>query len=276
MVVGIVGLGLIGGSMAKAVSEHTGHKVLGADIDPAVLEAAFSDGAIIGELTDSRLALCEFILVALTPILTEKWFAEKGAFVAKDTLVVDCCGTKRAVCAAGRAAALEYGFTFVGGHPMAGIEKMGYGASKADLFKGASMILVEPGDKEEMLTDFFVSIGFGGVVTATAEVHDAVIAYTSQLAHVVSSAYITSPTADRQAGFSAGSFKDMTRVAFLNEALWAELFLQNRDYLAHELDLLQKRLSDFRAAIASGDEARLLEMLAQGKQRKVHVDGGKT
>ena len=138
------------------------------------------------------------------------------------------------------------------------------------------MILVDPGDKEKMLTDFFVSIGFGSVVTATAEVHDAVIAYTSQLAHVVSSAYITSPTAERQAGFSAGSFKDMTRVAFLNEALWAELFLQNRDYLAQELDLLQKRLSDFREAIASGDEARLKEMLTQGKQRKVHVDGGKT
>ncbi len=162
MVVGIVGLGLIGGSMAKAVSEHTGHKVLGADLDPAVLAGALSDGAIIGELTDSRLALCEFIVVALTPVLTENWFSEKGALVAKETVVVDCCGTKRAVCAAGRAAASKYGFTFVGGHPMAGIEKMGYGASRADLFKGASMILVEPGDKEEMLAGFFQAVGFGG------------------------------------------------------------------------------------------------------------------
>jgi prephenate dehydrogenase len=137
------------------------------------------------------------------------------------------------------------------------------------------MILVEPGDKKEMLTDFFSSIGFGGVVTATADIHDAVIAYTSQLAHVVSSAYITSPTADRQAGFSAGSFKDMTRVAYLNETLWAELFIQNRDYLTNELDLLQDRLSDFRDAIASGDEARLEKLLAEGKQRKVYVDGGR-
>ena len=274
MVVGIVGLGLIGGSMAKAVSEHTGHKVLGADLDPAVLAGALSDGAIIGELTDSRLALCEFIVVALTPVLTENWFSEKGALVAKETVVVDCCGTKRAVCAAGRAAASKYGFTFVGGHPMAGIEKMGYGASRADLFKGASMILVEPGDKEEMLAGFFQAVGFGGVVTATAEVHDAVIAYTSQLAHVVSSAYITSPTAERQAGFSAGSFKDMTRVAYLNEELWAELFLQNRDNLAHELDLLLSRLSDFRDAIATGDGERLRGMLTEGKQRKTRIDGG--
>ncbi|HWQ51297.1 MAG TPA: prephenate dehydrogenase/arogenate dehydrogenase family protein [Terriglobales bacterium] len=274
MVIGIVGLGLIGGSMAKAVSAHTGHKVLGDDKDEAVLAAAIADGAVIGELTDSRLPLCELIIVALAPGLTEAWFSEKGALVAKDTVVIDCCGTKRAVCAAGRAAAARYEFAFVGGHPMAGIEKTGYGASRADLFKGASMILVEPGDKAEMLTDFFTLVGFGGVVTATAEAHDAVIAYTSQLAHVVSSAYITSPTAERQAGFSAGSFKDMTRVAYLNEQLWAELFLQNRDFLAHELDLLQARLSDFREAIASGDEARLTELLTEGKQRKIRLDGG--
>lgn len=147
---------------------------------------------------------------------------------SKTAIVMDCGGVKGAVCAAGEALASEYGFTFIGAHPMAGTERSGFAASRADLFHGASILLV-PGAASEQplatLEEFLYTLGFGSVVRTDAETHDAVIAYTSQLAHVVSSAYIQSPAADRTAGFTGGSFQDMTRVAYLNEQMWTQLFV---------------------------------------------------
>ncbi len=274
MIIGVVGLGLIGGSMAKAVSSRTGFKVMGVDLDKGVMEAATADGTIIAELTSAVVPLCDMIIIALTPLATIKWISDNGEQIAKDTIVVDCCGTKRNVCKTCKEVAQKYGFSFVGGHPMAGTERTGYEASRANLFDRASMILVEAEGHFDMLEEFFLSVGFGKVVTSSAEGHDAVIAYTSQLAHVVSSAYMASPAAELHEGFSAGSFKDLTRVAYLNEPLWAELFMQNRDFLSLEIDRIVERLSHFKRALKAPDNDMLTSLLTEGKMRKIAYGGG--
>lgn len=190
---------------------------------------------------------------------------------------MDTCGTKRAVCAAGFALAEAHGFTFVGGHPMAGTQFSGIKYSRAELFKGASMILVPPHlDDMSFLTELkglFLPLGFGKVTVTTPEKHDAIIAFTSQLAHIVSSAYIKSDTAALHHGFSAGSYRDMTRVATLNDAMWTELFLENRDNLLHELDSIIAALTDYRNALEANDAERLAALLRAGAADKNRIDG---
>ena len=192
--------------------------------------------------------------------------------IGRQAVVVDLCGVKRCVCDAVSRIAGEKGFTFVGGHPMAGMEKSGFGNATDRLFRHASMILVpdENTDRDVLagLEEFFLSLGFGKIQYATAEEHDRIIAYTSQLAHVLSSAYVKTPTALSHAGFSAGSFKDMTRVATLDENMWTELFLDNADYLTMEVEGLIRRLEPYAEALRSRDGERLRELLRDGREFK--------
>ena len=273
MTVGIVGLGLIGGSLAKAFRARTGHAVLGMDRDPAPLAAARAAGLLDGVLAPESLSACDVLVVALPPGAARAFLAEHAGRVGKGALVVDCCGVKRGICAEGFRLAREHGFDFVGGHPMAGREYSGFGASQEGLFEGASMIAVPPpGDGGGALAgrvrEVFLPLGFARVVVATAEEHDAVIALTSQLAHVVSNAYVKSPRAQSHKGFSAGSYADLTRVARLNEQMWAELFLENSDCLVAEIDFLVQSLAACRAAIARHDGGALEALLRHGRECK--------
>ena len=190
--------------------------------------------------------------------------------------MIDLCGVKRAVCGPLFETAKDNGFVFIGGHPMAGIEYWGFDHATATLFDNASMILTPPpGTGIQTLSDlkhFFRGLGFGRVVMTTPEEHDRLIGYTSQLAHVVSSAYVKSPEAMKHPGFSAGSFKDMTRVARLSEKMWTELFLLNRDELQGELDALIEHLEEYRAALSAGDAEGLERLLREGRERKEIVD----
>lgn len=276
MNVGIVGLGLIGGSIAKAIKQNTDHIVFGKDILETVVLKAKLLSAIDEELTDQTLEQCELVIIALYPGDTVKFIEENAAKFKKGALVVDCCGVKRVICAAAQPLAEQNGFTFVGGHPMAGIEKSGFEYSMESLFKNASMILTPDGSVDIQEIDFlkqlFLSLGFGGVKLSTPEEHDRIIAYTSQLAHVLSSAYIKSESALTHMGFSAGSFKDMTRVATLHEGMWTELFLDNKEGLTMELDGLIARLSEYRKAIAGNDAPELMRLLKEGRERKALVD----
>ena len=192
-------------------------------------------------------------------------------------MVIDCCGTKRVVCQALFPLAKEYGFTYLGGHPMAGTHNSGFKYARSNLYHGAPMVLVPPVfDDIELLQrakDLLQPAGFGKFSVTTAEAHDEMIAFTSQLAHVVSNAYIKSPTAGSHKGFSAGSYKDMTRVAWLNPQMWAELFLENRDYLMRELDILSENLNAYRKALAEQDLPTLTKLLDDGRRRKEEVDG---
>ena len=277
MKIAIIGLGLIGGSLAKAFKAYTDNRVYGCDADAATLAYAKLSETIDEPLTDEILPECDLVIVALYPNATIRVLSEKAPLIKKGALVIDTCGTKRKVCAACFALAETYGFTFVGGHPMAGIQFSGIKYSRADLFKGASMILVPPHlDDMAFLTGMktlFLPLGFSKVVLTTPEKHDEIIAFTSQLAHIVSSAYIKSDTAKLHHGFSAGSYKDMTRVATLNDTMWTELFLENRDNLLHEIDNIVSALTDFRAAIAADDGEKLSALLREGTQDKSRIDG---
>lgn len=276
MTVGIVGLGLIGGSFAKAYHE-AGERVLAWNRSRAVLDFALLDGGVDAELSDAELPECDLILITVYPDAAVDWLRQKAPLIGKKPLVIDCCGTKRTVCEAAFPLAREHGFCFIGGHPMAGTHKSGYKYARASLYRGAPMVLVPPVFDDIELLDrakaLLAPAGFGHISVTTAERHDEMIAFTSQLAHIVSNAYIKSPTAAEHKGFSAGSYRDLTRVAWLNPGMWAELFLENRDCLLRELGGLIGSLREYQAALEQGDRETLVRLLDEGRRRKEEVDG---
>lgn len=276
MIVGIVGLGLIGGSMAKAYTEK-GHTVLGFDTNSVTQEYAVLSEICAGTLNEETLSKCELILLAAYPAGAEQWLRQMAPQISSQTVVIDCLGTKRRICQTGFDLAQQYGFLFVGGHPMAGTHNSGLKYARANLFKGAPMVIVPPryDDMEllERIKQLLEPAGFGTITVTTAEKHDQMIAFTSQMAHIVSNAYIKSPTAGQHRGFSAGSYKDLTRVAWLNPDMWTELFLENGDHLLQELDYLITALSAYRRAIAEQDAPELRRLLDEGRQRKKEIDG---
>ncbi|MCL2324294.1 MAG: prephenate dehydrogenase [Actinomycetia bacterium] len=275
MKVGIVGLGLIGGSLAKAY-KAAGWTVLGWNRTRQTLDFARMSGAVDEELTGENIAGCDLLLIALYPQAAIDWTGAHAAAISAGTLVIDCCGTKRLVCEACFPLAEEYGFTFVGGHPMAGTAATGFKHATAGMFKGASMLLVPPVGSDmallERVKELLGPVGFGRLTPVSAEQHDRVIAFTSQMAHVVSNGYMKSPVAAEHKGLSAGSYKDLTRVAWLDENMWTELFFENRDNLIRELDNFIANMGQYRDALEAGDEDRMRELLAEGKRLKEEVD----
>ena len=276
MQIGIVGLGLIGGSIAKAIKKYTPHTVLGFDIDSEVIYKAKLLDAIDAELTVERLSICDWLIIATRPTAAVLYVVENAQHIKPGATVMDVCGVKQSVCAPLWQVARDRGFTFIGGHPMAGREVGGFAHASADLFKDASMILTPMKDADiallERLKKFWCALGFSGVTVTTPENHDRVIAYTSQLAHIVSSAYVKSPTALDHIGFSAGSYKDLTRVAKLDSDMWAELFMLNREPLLSEVESLLARLQAYRDALAAGDEAAMRTLLLAGREQKLEAD----
>ena len=277
MNVGIVGLGLIGGSMAKSIKSRTGHTVRGTDLDGETMTLARLCGAIDGPLTPEQLPRCDLLLLAVRPGAAVKWMEEHAQHIAPSAIVVDLCGVKRVVVERLAPLARRWGFSYIGGHPMAGRERGGFTSSAEDLFVGASMILT-PDKRTDMrlletLQAFFLDLGFARLTFSQPEEHDRIIAFTSQLAHIVSSAYVKSPEAQRRRGFSAGSFQDMTRVARLDEDMWTELFLADADFLTHELDVLIGHLEEYRAALEDRDAERLRGLLREGRELKASAGG---
>lgn len=270
-VVGVVGLGLIGGSLVKAY-KAADCTVYGYDLTDSVTRFAELDGVLDGELTDERLAQCDIIHLAVPPRAACEWMKAHAAKIDAHTLLMDDCGTKRVVTACGFALAAQYGYCYVGAHPMAGTHLSGYKNARADMFQGAPMVIVPPRfddpDLYERIKALLAPMGLGQLVFSTAEDHDRMIAFTSQLAHVVSNAYVKSPRALVHRGFSAGSFRDLTRVAWLNERMWTELFLENGDFLADEIDTLVAHLQEYAAAIRAGDAATLERILREGRIAK--------
>ncbi len=276
MTIGIVGLGLIGGSFARAYKE-AGWEVLAFDTDRQALEFARLAGAVDGELLPKELSRCQLVLICVYPEAAVEYLRQNGGLIGPGPLVMDCCGTKRRVCEACFILAERHGFTYMGSHPMAGTHNSGFKYSRANMFKGAPMVLVPRDfDSIELLDrakKLLAPAGFGRFSVTTAREHDEMIAFTSQLAHVASNAYIKSPTARRHRGFSAGSYKDMTRVAWLNPEMWAELFLENSDCLISELDTYIQNLAQYRKAMENGDRELLVRLLDEGRRLKEEVDG---
>lgn len=267
----IAGLGLIGGSLAKGFSQRAGRRVLGIDKDPQVIRDAVTCGAIEREASPEDLRDAEFLFLCLYPQADVDFMAEHAAEIGQQCIVTDTCGIKNYVCPALQKIAQQYGFTFVGGHPMAGKERSGFAASEAELFDGASYILVPcgaPQEAVERLQKLVLQIGFGTTVVTTPEHHDEMIAFTSQIPHVLACAYVMSPHCMEHRGFSAGSYRDVSRVARINETLWSELFLDNREALLKELDTLVENITAIRTAVDQNDVPALRELLRRGRERK--------
>ena len=276
MKIGIIGLGLIGGSLAMSIRKHTEHTVFGYDIDRQVMLRAKAVEAIHDELTEDMLPGCDIVLVSLFPQLCADWILAHADAFGKGALVIDCAGVKRHVFDQVAPAAADREWTYIGGHPMAGREFSGFANARANLFENASMILCPPAEAgieaREAAKAFFLEAGFKMVRFCTPEAHDQMIAYTSQLAHIVSGAYVKNPLSRDHKGFSAGSFLDMTRVARMNEVMWTELFLENDDLLLPALDDLILRLNQYRDALAARDPEQLLPVLREGRIAKEALD----
>ena len=234
-------------------------------------------GAVDAELTEDNIAACDLVLIALYPEATIDWFRRMAPHIGARPVVLDCGGTKRTICAACFPIAKAHGVTFLGGHPMAGTQYSGFKNAKATMYHGAPMVIVPPDFDDVLLFDRVKQLlqpaGFSRFSFTTAEAHDEMIAFTSQMAHVVSNAYIKSPTASQHKGFSAGSYKDMTRVAWLSPEMWAELFLENKDNLLHELDIFMAHMGEYRDAMVRDDLPALTRLLDEGRRRKEEVDG---
>ena len=276
MKLGILGLGLIGGSLARAYKK-AGHTVYVTDSDSGILDFAQLAGVVDAPLTQENLADCDLILLAIYADAAARWLEDNAGYVSGKALVIDCCGIKQDICKRCFPLAEAYGFTFVGGHPMAGSHHSGFKYSRSNLFQGAPMVLVPPRYDDPALLERIEAAlspcGFKSFSITTAEAHDRMIAFTSQMPHILSNAFIKSPTALSHAGFSAGSYKDMTRVAWLNPRMWAELFLSNKENILSELDFCIDSLKAYRAAIADNNEPELIALLDEGRRKKEEIDG---
>ena len=224
---------------------------------------------IEGELTKEKIPECDYIILSLYPQGTVDYLNENAAIISKNTIVIDTVGTKTKVAEVGLKLAEEYGFIFVGGHPMAGTQFSGFKHARDTLFNNATMILT-PKKNEDLhilskVKAVMTDCGFSNSNITTPQTHDELIAFTSQLAHVVSNAYVKSPAALSHKNFSAGSYKDLTRVAKLNEEMWTELFLDNRENLLNELNILIENLDKYRNAIEKNDAETLKELLKEGR-----------
>ncbi len=269
MNIAVVGLGLIGGSMCKSLKKHTFHHIMGIDSDSETIEKALKANAIDEEITPDRLSEANLTVISLYPEAICKFVKENADKFKKGSIVIDTCGVKKAIVDYCTPLLEEKGVIFVGVHPMAGREFSGFDYSTDELFDGASFIVTPTENTPQIAVDLLStlagSIGFGKVVEATPEKHDQVIAYTSQLAHVVSNAYVKSPSVLDFNGFSAGSFMDLTRVAKLNEHMWTSLFMCNKKALLNELNQIIGSISEYRDAIENEDYDTLCRLLKDGR-----------
>lgn len=267
----VVGLGLIGGSLCKAMKKYTYHHVTGCDINKDIEEFALRDVAV-DDTFSGNFSGFDLVILSLFPEASEKFFRENAGKFDKNTLVTDVCGIKGRFSERMRKTAEENGLRYIGIHPMAGKEFGGYANSSADLFVKANFIIAaeenDPETDKETLASLAKEIGAGKIVVTSPENHDKMIAYTSQLAHIVSSAYVKSPELQLECGFSGGSFQDMTRIATMNEKMWTDLFMQNRENLQFELDTLIGNLLQYRDALENADSEKMLALIAEGRKLK--------
>lgn len=276
MNIGIVGLGLIGGSLAKSAKKSTKFKVYGFDLNKDVIKSAISDKSIDGELTQKKLSTCDYVFIPLYPDAVIEYVDNNAKFFKDGAVVIDCAGVKRSVCEKCFDIADKHNFTFVGGHPMAGTQYSGFENAKDTMFYNAPFVLT-PKENEDILIlanarEVIMKLGFGRVSVMTPHKHDKLIAFTSQLAHIVSNAFVKSPSALERKGISAGSYKDLTRVAYLNENMWTELFLDNKDNLIFELDNIIEELKKYSDAMKNNDADTLKQLLKDGKEMKIKAD----
>lgn len=270
----IVGLGLIGASFAKAIKKNTDHYVLGWNRTESVSKRAIDDGVIdeTGELSElipkADVTIINFYPDAIVPFIKE----HKNEF-KKNSIVTDSCGIKTKICR--ELENEDFDFFFIGAHPMAGREVSGYDNSLADLYNNASFICTPYDSTPRYATDALVglaqNIGFARIVVTTPEHHDEMIAFTSQIAHVLACSYVLSPLAPQHPGYSAGSYRDVSRVARINADMWTQLFIDNGEPLVREIDDLVSNLMKFKYAIVNKDANQLHDLMEKGNKIKEEI-----
>ena len=271
MNIAVIGLGIIGGSFCKAIKKYTDHYVIGINRTPETAQKALEVGAIDEVGTYESLGKADLVILAMYPQADIEYIEKNGNYIKKGAIVTDASGIKSAICPQLKELAQKYGLAFVGSHPMAGKEKNGFDVSDSELYKGASFIITPCGAEQkyvDLLSDFAKSIGFGIIKITTPEEHDRMIAFTSQLPHVLACAYVLSPCCPNHKGFSAGSYRDVSRVANINSKLWSELFLENKEPLVKELDILVENITNISNAIKSENKEELTKLLEQGHKVK--------
>lgn len=271
MKIAVVGLGIIGGSYCKALKKYTDHFVIGINRTRSTAEKALAEGSIDKIGTPQELGEADLIILTMYPQADIDFIKENGKYIAHGALVTDASGIKTAICPRLCELAAEFGFVFVGSHPMAGKEKNGYEVSEADLYKGASFIITPCGAEQgyiDILSDLAKNIGFSTIKITTPEEHDRMIAFTSQLPHALACAYVLSPCCPNHKGFSAGSYRDVSRVANINSSLWSELFLENKEPLTAELEQLIENLNKIINAVKAEDKKALTDILEMGHRVK--------
>lgn len=280
MNIGIIGMGLIGGSLARAILKNTQHIVFAADKDAEVMARARLMDAFHTTLCPDNANQIDVLFVALTPASAENVMRRYCPLLKAGAIVLDCGGVKRQTVNLMEQLKNQYpALEFLGFHPMAGKEYSGISHSSPSLFERASAVIIPVHnsiDALERIKTLLKQIGFETFARTDAQSHDRIIAYTSQLAHIVSGAFVKSPTARLNYGFSAGSFRDLTRVARMNAAMWSELMYDNRDFLCDELQILQNNLDKYRQALQAGDKDALYELLEEGNLKKIAIDSVKT
>lgn len=258
----VYGLGIIGASVCASL-KRAGHTVYGKNRSRGPVEYALEHGMIDGEATSYEGA--DVVILALPPRVTMREL-EEGNFPA-GVIVADICGVKEPLEKVVFSRPREY--RYIGMHPMAGKETSGIESASVTLFDGANLILTHTWQTDEqafqMMQALGKEMGFGRIVTCSAKYHDEMIALTSQLAHIVSNAYVKSPNTKECNGFTGGSFQDMTRIAGVDETVWTELFFLNRISLTAEIDRLVSRLCEYRDALDSSDEEKMRRLLLEGK-----------
>ena len=271
MKVGIVGLGLIGGSFAKAYQE-AGHEVLAFDRDESVLSFAQLEGAVSAPLTKENIGTCDLVLVAIYPEAAVNYVRDMAPYIGTKPMVIDCCGTKRVVCEACFPLAEQYRFTYLGGHPMAGTQYSGFGHARANLYHNAPMVIVPPAfDNIELLSrvqELLRPAGFGSYSVTTAEKHDEMIAFLSQLTHCIAVTLMCCNNMPDLEYYTGDSFRDLTRIARINDEMWSELFLDNKDMLLAEMRSFKQSFEELYEKIETGDRDRIREMMRLSTERR--------
>lgn len=271
MNIAVVGLGIIGGSFCKAIKKYTNHYVMGINRTEATLQKALSVGAIDEIGTVQSLEKADLIILCMYPQADIDFVEKNGSYIKKGAILTDASGIKSAICPKLCELSQKFDFVFVGSHPMAGKEKNGFDVSDADLYQNASYIITPCGAEQkyvDILSDFAKSIGFSIIKISTPEEHDRMIAFTSQLPHVLACSYVLSPSCPNHKGFSAGSYRDVSRVANINSKLWSELFLENKEPLVKELDILIDNITEIIKAIKAEDKQALTDLLEKGHKVK--------
>ena len=271
MIIAVVGMGIIGGSFCKAIKKNTDHYVIGLNRTKSTLEKALADGAIDKIGDKKSLSEADVVILALYPQAAIDFIEKNGSYIKENAIVTDSAGIKSEICPKLTELSEKFGFEFVGSHPMAGKEINGYEASDADLFNGASYIIVPCGASDKAvknLSDLAIDIKFGMIKISNPEEHDRMIAFTSQLPHILACAYVMSPCCINHKGFSAGSYRDVSRVANINAELWSELFLENREPLIGELETLRDNILAITDAVKANDKERIEELLEKAHKTK--------